>query len=232
MAHLHVTIVVRVKIEGKRTWIKANDKTDPPGVYYLRQCVGSTPKYTKAGNSYDEAEMAKMRLERKLKAQSQGFVVPEEIVAQNAHRISDVITAYLNDLRLTRRPEKSIKGKKSELEKFAKFCGKVFVEQISRTNLMAYRNHILDAGQAQVTALNKLMSVTTWLKKNTVVSVTGLLKAEDWPKQPDTEPRPNTDAEQEAMMAAATYEERLLLRFFLGTGMREQEVDVSCEALI
>ena len=51
------------------------------------------------------------------------------------------------------------------------------MEEIKRTDLIAYRNQLLDAGQAPVTALNELMSVTTWLKKNTVASITGLLKA-------------------------------------------------------
>ena len=83
---------------------------------------------------------------------------------------------------------------------------------------------MLDKRQAEVAALNKLMSVSTWLKKNPVVSITGLLKAEDWPKKPDTEPRPYTDEELKAMMEAASPDDRLLLRFFLGTGMREQEV--------
>jgi hypothetical protein len=78
MANLRVTIVVGSKTEGKRSWVKANGKTNPPGIYYLRYCQGSTPRYVKAGDSYDEAEMAQMRLERKLKAHSQGFVVPEE----------------------------------------------------------------------------------------------------------------------------------------------------------
>lgn len=220
-----VIITVRVKTpDGKRRWVKANGETDPQGSFYLRHCVGRTPKYTHAGESYAEAELVRIRLDRQLRAAAQGFIVPEEIPTKKFHRITEVVAAYLADLRLNRRPEKSVKSKKSELEEFTKFCGKVYVEQITRTDLINYRNHLLDAGKAQVTALNKLMSVTTWLKKNTVVSITGLLKAEDWPKKPDTEPRPYTDAELTAMMDAATSEERLLLRIFLGTGMREQEV--------
>ena len=125
-----------------------------------------------------------------LKAASIGAVIPEEVPDPKAHRIADVIAAYLLDLSDSRRPAGSIKSKKTELQAFAKFCGKVYVEEIKRTDLIAYRNHLLDAGQAPVTALNKLMSVSTWLKKNPVLSVTGLLKAEDWPKKPDTEPRP------------------------------------------
>ena len=192
MANLKVSIVVRTTSpEGKRGWVKANGKTDPPGPLYLRHCHGSKPRYEKAGASFDEAEASKFRLERKLKAESQGFLVPEETVdPKKSHRIPDVITAYLSDLRLNRRPEKSVKSKKFELEQFARFCGKTYIEEIRRTDLIAYRNYLLDAGKASVTALNKLMRVTTWLKKNTVVTITGLLRAEDWPAKPDTEPRP------------------------------------------
>jgi len=43
MANLKVTIVVRATTpEGRRSWVVANGKTDPPGVYYLRHC-GSGP---------------------------------------------------------------------------------------------------------------------------------------------------------------------------------------------
>jgi integrase len=227
MANLKVSIVVRTTSpEGKRGWVKANGKTDPPGPLYLRHCQGIKPRYEKAGASFDEAEASKFRLERKLKAKSLGFLVPEETVGpKKSHRIPDVITAYLADLRLNRRPEKSVRSKKFELEQFSRFCGKSYIEEIRRTDLIAYRNHLLDAGKASVTALNKLMRVTTWLKKNTVVAVTGLLRAEDWPAKPDTEPRPYSEAEQSAMMDAAHGpNERLLLRLLLGSGMREQEI--------
>jgi hypothetical protein len=66
MANLHVAIVVRTKTNGRRNWVVAKGKDDPPGIFYLRKCVGSTPQYTKAGESYDEAEVAKIRLERQL----------------------------------------------------------------------------------------------------------------------------------------------------------------------
>ena len=61
--------------------------------------------------------------------------------------------------------------------------------------------------------------------KSTVVTIMGLLRAEDWPTKPDAEPRPYSDSELRAMMdATASHEERLLLRVFLGSGMREQEI--------
>ena len=226
MANLKAKIVLRLPASEGRGWVDANGKTDPAGTYYIRYYLGSKMKQDRVEGDYHEAELALIRTERKLKAHSQGFVVPEESKPENAeksHRIPDVITAYLTDLRENRRPEKSIKSKKSELELFAKFCDKTTVEQITRKDLIAYKNSLLDAGKAPVTALNKLMTICTWLKKNTVVSITGLLRAEDWPEKRDTEPNPYTDGELTKMFAAAG-QHHLLLRFFLATGCREQEV--------
>src|ERR1700675_4219878 len=56
---------------------------------------------------------------------TQGFVFPDERAPESAeklHRSPDVLTAYLADLRENRRPEKSVKSKRFELEEFAKFC--------------------------------------------------------------------------------------------------------------
>jgi hypothetical protein len=87
---------------------------------YLRWYKGSAARYEKVdGATYHDAELAQLRLERKLRAASQGFVVPEETDIAKFHRIPDVIAAYLADLRLNRRPEKSINSKKSELEEFS-----------------------------------------------------------------------------------------------------------------
>ena len=226
MANLKAKIVLRLPASEGRGWVNANGKTDPAGSYYIRYYLGSKMVNDPVKGDYHEAELALIRTERKLKAHSQGFVVPEESKPENAeksHRIPDVITAYLTDLRENRRPEKSIKSKKSELELFAKFCDKTTVEQITRKDLIAYKNSLLDEQYAEVTVLNKLMTICIWLKKNTIISVAGLLRAEDWPEKKDTEPDPYTEAELGRMFASAG-EYHLLLRFFLATGMREQEV--------
>jgi integrase len=227
MANLKVKIVLRLPASQGRGWIEANGKADPPGTYYLRFYASSRVKHERVEGDFHEAELALLRKERKLLAHSQGFVLPDESKPENAaklHRIPDVITAYHAELRENRRPEKSVRSQRTELEEFAKFCGKSYVEEIDRRVLIAYRNHLFDQGKAEVTVLNKLMSVCTWLKKNTVVPVVGLLRTEDWPERRDTEPHPYTENELNKMFAAARPEEHLLVRFFLATGMREQEV--------
>jgi integrase len=223
------TVVIRVTDEAtrKRRWVPATGrKSDPVGSYYLRYCRGSSPRYQYAGDRYEIALVEKIKLERRLKAASVGAVIVEDVTTPKTtdHRIDTAIEAYLADLTESRRPSKTINSKRTELQAFAKFCGKTHMEQLTRVVLMAYRNSLLDQGYARVTVLNKLMTVVTWLKKNPVHPVSGLLKKDDFPEKPDTEPNPYSDAELRALMAAATPEERLLLRFFHATGMREQEV--------
>ncbi len=226
MANLKVSIVVRVSLpDGRRNWIAATGKDCRPGPLYLRYSVGASPRYVKAGDTFEEAELAQLKLSRKLKAAAIGAVIPEDETASKSHRITDVIAAYIAGLRENRRPEKSIKAKQAELERFAAWARNIlFIEEINRGTLIAYRNYLLDEGLADVTVLNNLMSVSTWLKKNPVLPVTGLLKAEDWPDKPDTDPNLYSETDLEKMMNVAGPSERLLLRFFLGTGMREQEV--------
>src|SRR5438876_5943129 len=103
MANLKVVVVVRVKCaDGKRNWARANGKTDSPGPLYLRWYEGSKQRHTKAGATFDEAELAASRLERKLKAASQGFVVPDDNSdTKNSHRGYDCLDAYLKLLRTT-----------------------------------------------------------------------------------------------------------------------------------
>jgi hypothetical protein len=74
MSNLKAIIVVRTKgPDRKRGWVPATGKNDPVGPQYLRYYKGSSPKHIKAGRFYDEAEVAELRPERKLKAASMGL---------------------------------------------------------------------------------------------------------------------------------------------------------------
>ncbi len=49
-------IVIRVteEVTGKRRWVPATGKkSDPQGSFYLRYCIGSSPRYEHAGDRYD-----------------------------------------------------------------------------------------------------------------------------------------------------------------------------------
>ena len=228
MANLKVTIVVR-PTEGKRTPVLATGKNDPAGSYYLRYCVGSTPKLVRAGDSYHDAEIAQIKLERKLKAASQGFLVPGDVVAPSMHRCSEVLKSYLNHLRTTTKRngrkynERAILARESNIQEFLKETGCVYVEQITRADLIHYKKFLNDQGRANDTVYNKLAVIVTWLKKNQIVEIKDLLKSDDWPIVRETKSHPFRATEITAMMEKAG-PQQLLLRLARGTGMRKAEL--------
>ena len=97
MANLKVSIVVRVSgPNGKRRWVRATGKNDPNGPLYLRYYMERFQKHVKAGRFYDEAEAAKVRLVRKLKAASMGLEVPREPgEGTNLHHWRDCLNCYI-----------------------------------------------------------------------------------------------------------------------------------------
>jgi integrase len=216
---------------GKRGWAVATGENDPTGPLYLRWYERSKARQVKADASYEEAELAQLRLERLLKAASQGFVVQEDSVDTNKfHRAQDCLDSYLNHLRATtkrdgrRYNERSIKARRENILQFINLIGKPYVEQYARVDMLRYKQFLYTEEKVVIdTVLNKLMVVTTWLKHNQLVSLTGLLKATDWPIKKKTKPAPFRADEVDKQMKVAG-EHKMLCRFARSTGMRKGEI--------
>ena len=58
--------------------------------------------------------------------------------------------------------------------------------------MIAFRDRLRAEGLAEWTVESNLMTVITMLKHNPLKRVTGLLKPQDWPEIPDSEPNPYT----------------------------------------
>lgn len=101
MANLKVKIVLRLPASAGRGWIAANGKTARKATYNLRFYSGSKMKHERVKGNFHDAELAALRLERKLNAHLQGFVVPEEKAIDKPHRISEVIETYCKHLAVT-----------------------------------------------------------------------------------------------------------------------------------
>ena len=144
-------------------------------------------------------------------------------------RIAHAIEKYIDALWAegNQRP-RTIKDKAFELGRWAEFTRterkKEHVEDLVRADLLAFRDWLYKHGYADWTVESNLMSVTTCLKHNPLRQVTHLLKTEDWPRIEDTEPRPYTPEEVRALLSVADEDERLLIKFLVGSGCREQEV--------
>jgi integrase len=186
---------------------------------------------------FHDAELAQDHKERELLAASQGFVLsPEEteLNDKKSHRVVDTIESYLADLEESRRSAGAIKVKRAELTWFRLFCKKTNVEELTRRDLIAYRNHLMDRKKKNKTTINKLRIVSTWLawlndNEVEVVPVKAKLKDKsmkkggDWPDDPFNPPHPYSKAEKAALLEHAG-EHRLFIWFALATGMRRQEI--------
>ena len=205
MANLKVSIVVRTKgPDGKRRWVPATGKNDPAGPLYLRYYTGSYQKHVKAGRFYDEAEVAKLRLERKLKAASMGFEVPEEDSNEtDLHHWRDCLSSYIALLRgKTKRngwkyKDKSIREREANILEFTQLIGKPYLEHYTTADMLRYKERLYSLGRANDTVLNKLSCVVTWLKRNGLVSIVGLLPADERPERRETEGHPYSETDRQ-----------------------------------
>lgn len=234
MANLKVSLKIRVTAGGVRSWVPATGRSiDPKGPFYLCWCEGSTPKFKKAGDTYEEAQAGQIRQERRLLAASQGFVLPSEpSEGTKTHSLRDTLKHYLKllsrpDNNNEYRPDKSLQSTESEINWFIEWCPKKNVEDIDRDLLIAFRQHLYAEGYAKDTVRNKLGIVMSFLKHNGLVPYTRILQKRDWPSKKKTVPDPYSNEEIFAMLNVANEDEHLLIRFMVATGMREAEVSVA-----
>lgn len=230
MANLKVRLVSRVtNPEGKRSWVAATAASHPAPLYLLYYS-GSRPVYEKTADNWEDAEIAKMRAEKRLRIESVGGIAPSETATSIRKRlpIAEVIDAYITEISKPDkngdfRPEKSINSTKSELTKFRVWSKKVYLDEITRQLLVTWRDE-LNQDYEPDTVVNKLMTVATFFKHNPLAPQPSPLPASEFPDKKVTIPDPYTEEEFNAFMAKADYETGLLVYFFATTGMREQEV--------
>jgi integrase len=96
------------------------------------------------------------------------------------------------------------------------------MDEIDRKDLMRYaavlRN---DKKLSARTVHNNFVNLMSFLKAN---GIRGLVGKKDWPKYVEPEPEAYEQEELEKFFTACDEEERAYFKFFLMTGMREQEV--------
>jgi integrase len=225
-----LTPTVRVYVRergGKRNFYPAPRNADLAACYWLRYEKDGKQTWQRVGH-YDLVVREKLLLERKLSAEAQGFILPEDQATEKDFgsrvTIRAAVDAYLEALRVKKRPAKTIAGKKYELGRFTTSCKKCCMDELVSGDLLEFRDYLRSEDYAERTVYNYLMTVTTFLKKNGVYRIVGLLEAEDWPEIPRTDPEPYIQEEVQALQAVATEDQQLVIRFFVGTGCREQEV--------
>src|ERR1700746_2306257 len=201
---------LRYKLDGKRKWETLASKTDVPG----------------CGMTYHRARsIAKIR-EGELELGKPAATAPTLVKEPPSRvKVTDAVDAYIAELyRENNLVPKTIKGKQFELRRWTQVCGKMYMDELTRADMLAFRDWLRREDYAEWTVSSNMMSVVTMLKHNPLKKVVDLLKPADWPDVEDTLPEPYTVDEVLALPRVAAEFQRLVIRFFVGTGCREQEV--------
>jgi integrase len=172
------------------------------------------------GNDATYAVTAKLKREKAIDAANFGVALQDEPRHQNRVKISDAVTEYLND-RQIQKARKTYAGGKLVLDGFTQSCGKTYLDQIDRRDLLDYVNFCKKHGLADRTVFNRIESLCGFLR---AYGITGLLARRDWPKYTEKIVDAYDEQELKQLFAAADAEDRLAFQFFLGSGAREQEM--------
>jgi integrase/recombinase XerD len=131
------------------------------------------------------------------------------------------IATYLEEIQASKKP-KTLAAYTLSLGYFSQYCQKPNVSEVERSDLLAYASALRDAEElAPRTVHNHFANVISFLKW---VGIQRIARKGDWPVYVEEEPETYEPEELTRLFAACTPEERLLFRFLLYSGFREQEV--------
>jgi integrase len=189
----------------------------PP--FYIRDQRGGKQWVRLAARTIADAKTEAQKAQDVMDAERKG--VP--IVAPNGEqsRLSIRIEEYLREIEANKSVA-TYKAYSRSLELFKESCRRANLEDVSREDVLAFKVYLKkhdDIGERS--AFNNFLNVMIFLKwAGHKVNI----KKNDWPPKPERDPDEYTDEEIEAMMKVADENDRLLLKAFLNSGMRDGEM--------
>ena len=201
--------------------INGSVETHTEGAYYIewrergKRCRVSVPREDAV------AEARKKAVE--LQAIRDGLIaspepVVEETVAQTS--IGDAIDAYLRYVKMQRQSRTFLTYRYTLDVLLRASYKKKHVEDATRQDAIDFMTYCYEQGLGPRTVYDKVVTVLQLFKKH---GRSGLMEKGDWPKYVDTI-RPIYEPEElTAMFVVATEDESDLLKFILGSGLRDQE---------
>lgn len=144
--------------------------------------------------------------------------VVEEAVVQTP--IGDAIVAYLRYVKMQRKSRTFLTYRYTLDVLLRASYKKKYVEDATRQDAIDFMTYCYEQGLGSRTVYDKVVTVLQLFKKH---GRSGLMEKGDWPKYVDAI-RPMYEPEElNAMFSVATEDESDLLKFILGSGLRDQE---------
>jgi integrase/recombinase XerD len=207
--HPDCTYHLRYKKDGVWKWEGVGD--DPNTAMTLR----SSRSYTGA---VDEAHATVIAAEEP---------DSKSIPSPGKFRLAEEVKTYLTNCeKLAPRSHKAYRLTLVDL--FPQSCKKIYVHQITKQDLQAFDSFLLKRGDEDRTRANRVEHVTTFLRNKEgrragppILGVSITIKYTEAP------PEAYTRQELEDLFRVSCDEDKMLWRFFIGTGFRESEVSVA-----
>ncbi|MBZ5534007.1 MAG: tyrosine-type recombinase/integrase [Acidobacteriia bacterium] len=201
-------------------YVDGKPEKHPEGRYYLEWHDGRKRIRRSAGSDANAANTERIRREQLLNNKALGIKVAESEEG-NSTLLSAAAAAYLEDIKLTKKP-KTLAAYSGSLAYFLESCTKQRVQDIERRDMLQFSAFLRDVKKLEPrTVWNKFLNVVTFLKAQ---GIRGLVGKNDWPQFVEDEPEVYERADLDKFFKACDAKERLWFEFFLMTGMREQEV--------
>jgi integrase/recombinase XerD len=208
------------RIKAHAVIVDGREERHEEGAYYISWYEGRTVKRLSVGNDPTEAANRRWKKQAEFTARKDGVAVVEERV--NGHRsISAAVADFLEGTKLTKKP-KTLAAYTTSLSYFTESCSKLYLEDLEQRDLQKFTAFLRDDKELHPrTCWNKFANVMSFLKAQ---KITGLAEKGDWPSYTEEVPEIYEPEDLDALFAACDDDERVWFEFFLGTGMREQEV--------
>lgn len=245
---MKVTLHVRIKTsDGKRRycppvlaankklracWAMVDGKAEhhPEAVFALRYRENGKRQWRQVGADPAKALTAKLRQEHIFSGRAIGKPVAydpqlaETTPDATRKPLTVAVEDYVTGIR-ARRKHKTANAYGKALELFTDVCAKQYLDEVAREDLLKYSAALAVQGNAPRTVANRLGYIVTFMRHHDII--VGLKKA-DKPKFTKRAPNAYSKEFLQKLFAVCDAEERLVFRFFLLTGCREQEVSYAC----
>lgn len=213
--------------------VRGAEEHHPEGAYYLRYRINGKPVWEHAGDN--PQEVAHLRLDRAGQLANPKHSATQRLYEQHKseplkeparYKLAEEITNYLHNCEKLR--PKTYRAYKLSLELFQQSSNKTFIDQIRKQDLQAFDTFLLNDGNDDRTRSNRVSHIVTFLRNkegrregDSITNVSIRVKYVEAP------PESYTNQELQDLFQVSTDEDKMLWRFFLGTGYRDEEVAVA-----
>ena len=227
----------RVKLHGQWRWcrlavdpkgqpkrdivlVRGHEQRHAEGGYALFWKENGRNRSEPAGKDFAQAVTAFRRRQTRLNAALAGVAVLEPHLRGALLPLELAMEDFLAEMEGLCKP-KTVAASRNILRNFAASCMRGHVCEIERRDVLSFVGFLKNLGSGDRTIYNQFELLITFLKAN---RITGLVSAKDWPRYTEKEVEVYEPEEVIAFFAQCNPERRVVFRFFLGSGAREQEV--------